>query len=83
VTLSQAKQIIEAEGFEALNGACWEDDHQIYASSTRTVPGTYGHPACEVQFHKPSGWFSVTGRKPVQLHVSLTNAVLGVLYGNR
>lgn len=67
MTIDQAKQIIRDEGFEPLDGACWEDEQQIYASSVKTVSGTFGHPACEVQYRKHSAWLSVTGRKPIQV----------------
>lgn len=66
-TLDQAKSLITELGGTPLNGASWEDDRAIYASSVETVPGCYGHPRYEVMFSKESHWLSVSGRKPIRL----------------
>jgi hypothetical protein len=69
MTLEAVKEIVRKAGFEVCNGASWEDDKDIYASSVKTVRGCYGHPAFEVMFSKESGWLSVTGYKPTRLTV--------------
>jgi hypothetical protein len=68
VTLEQAKHMIREMGGTPLNGASWEDDRFVYASSSETCgASTYGHPRYEVQFSKESGWLSRSGQKPVRL----------------
>jgi hypothetical protein len=69
-SLEQAKQMIVEMGGTVCNGASWEDDRNIYASSVQTVRGTYGHPRYEVMFSKESGWLSASDRKPVKLETT-------------
>lgn len=66
-TLEQAKGIIKELGGRPCEGACWESDEQIYASSVECDRRCYNHPIYEVQFSKNSGWLSVSGRKPTRL----------------
>jgi hypothetical protein len=70
VTLEQAKAMVVELGGRVCQGACWEDNENVYASSVETCgPSTYNHPRFEVQYHKSSGWLSRTGLKPVRLEV--------------
>ena len=67
ITLNEAKEMIRQMGGTPLNGAFWEDERFVYASSVETVPGCYGHPRYEVQFGKQDGWLSRSNFKPVNL----------------
>jgi len=65
LTIDDAKRILCQAGYEVC--AAFEDQHIVYASSVRTLPGTYGHPAFEVHYNKHSGWLSVSDQPPVCL----------------
>lgn len=64
-TLEEANRIVTDAGFESMGG--FEDERMIIASSVKTIPGTYGHPAFTVQFMKCTGWLMVGDKRAVKL----------------
>lgn len=60
-TLDQARDLFAAEFPGERCGGWFEDARRgtLVVSSYRTIPGTFGHPACSVQVDRGTGWLLV------------------------